>query len=247
MQALLRGRRGRAAAACGTGSRCRRPGGRAPCPRTAAPPRPRAGAARRGPCSASASSSIAASSSRDIGVPPAAARWASPSWSAPLLEVGDSPSPSSPSTPRLNSEKYTSKTVSNARWWRWCFTSVALSTALEHRRGRRWSMYSSARIASRFSVIDTGRPAVRSSCTNPWRTSSSESATPPTGRTPRIAVVRPSRRVRHLELLARLGDVGLVLEQHVQRLADHLGVDSLARGTAACGPSRWSPRSTAPS
>ena len=97
-------------------------------------------------------------------------------------------------------------------------------------------MCSTARIASRFSVIDTGSPAARSSCTKPWRTSSSVPARRRTG--PRaalrvIGVVRASRSAGHrqprprrrvsTQLLARLGDVGLVLEQHVQRLADHLG------------------------
>ena len=99
---------------------------------------------------------------------------------------------------------------------------------LEHRRGRRSATCSTARIASRFSVIDTGSPAVRSSWTNPWRTSSSEQRSRGAGVAPEtgMAVLRPQRRgVGHLQLLAGLGDVGLVLEQHVQRLADHLGVD----------------------
>jgi hypothetical protein len=39
-------------------------------------------------------------------------------------------------------------------------------------------MCSSARIASRFSVIDTGRPAARSSWTNPCNTSSMDPLAP---------------------------------------------------------------------
>ena len=80
-------------------------------------------------------------------------------------------------------------------------------------------------MASRFSVIDTGSPAVRSSWTNPWRTSSSVSDAPSRahGRSRRGQVTTAG--VGHLQLLAGLGDVGLVLEQHVQRLADDLGVD----------------------
>ena len=45
-------------------------------------------------------------------------------------------------------------------------------------------MYSIARMASRFSVIDTGSPAVRSSWTNPWRTSSSDSEAAAAGEAP---------------------------------------------------------------
>src|SRR5262245_64527091 len=39
------------------------------------------------------------------------------------------------------------------------------------------------------------------------------------------ALLAGARRRVDPELLARLGDVGLVLEQHVQRLAEHFGRD----------------------
>src|SRR5680860_1623085 len=93
-------------------------------------------------------------------------------------------------------------------------------------------------MASRFSVIDTGRPAARSSCTKPCRTSSIVASTG-------IATISPpaliaSRSLAQCttgasrpglvgdELLAGLDDVGLVLEEHVQRLADCLGIDLVA-------------------
>src|SRR5450756_2948200 len=71
------------------------------------------------------------------------------------------------------------------------------------------SMCSTARMASRFSVMETGRPALRSSWTKPWRTSSIGSGGVAGGH----------------QLLAGLGDVGLVLEEHVERVADDLGGD----------------------
>src|SRR4051812_40510975 len=91
------------------------------------------------------------------------------------------------------------------------------------------STCSSARIASRFSVIETGSPAVRSSCTNPWRKSSNVGWSPSIDGvgvgTLRIRSSDRAGAIGNLQLLARLHDVGLVLEQHVQRLADHLGGD----------------------
>src|SRR5262245_18771251 len=104
------------------------------------------------------------------------------------------------------------------------------------------SMCSTARIASRFSVIDTGSPAARSSWMKPCSTSSMDS------RSPVGASAGPNRDMASfsfvgfkwctaswracrqrptvdLELLAGLGDVRLVLEQHVERLADDLRVD----------------------
>ena len=79
-------------------------------------------------------------------------------------------------------------------------------------------------MASRFSVIDTGSPAARSSWTKPWRTSSIVA-----GASHGVGYASPLRAGRALgrvdQLLAGLGDVGLVLQQHVQRLADHLGRD----------------------
>src|SRR6516162_9750732 len=122
-------------------------------------------------------------------------------------------------------------------------------------------MCSSARIASRFSVIETGRPAVRSSWTKPCNTSSMcgsagsvavdpatwliaySSFAPSPGRTMipgrrhapfpfgRWAVasrLADDGRLVDAELLARLADVALVLQQHVQRVAEHLGRDLVA-------------------
>src|SRR6266496_698838 len=105
------------------------------------------------------------------------------------------------------------------------------------------STCSTARIASRFSVIDTGSPAARSSWMNPWSTSSIDSRSPTGGASmgPNLDMASfslsgfrwctASRRARRqrpavdLELLAGLGDVRLVLEEHVERLADQLGID----------------------
>src|SRR5262245_16857444 len=88
------------------------------------------------------------------------------------------------------------------------------------------SMCSTPRMASRFSVIDTGSPAARSSCTNPWSTSSMLCG--PAGAASVVIAGACSLRQRRAavdQLLARLGDVGLVLQQHVQGLADDLGRD----------------------
>src|SRR5260370_33743626 len=90
----------------------------------------------------------------------------------------------------------------------WCVTRVAQRAALNKSRSA-MSMCSTARIASRFSVIDTGRPALRSSWTNPWRTSSIGSGAVAGGH----------------QLLAGLGDVRLVLEENVEGVADDLGGD----------------------
>src|SRR5262245_42193094 len=105
------------------------------------------------------------------------------------------------------------------------------------------SMCSTARMASRFSVIDTGSPAARSSWMKPCSTSSIDSRSPDGGAStgPNLDMASfslagftwctASRRARRqrpaldLERLAGLGDVRLVLEQHVQRLADDLGID----------------------
>src|SRR5262245_29372741 len=111
-------------------------------------------------------------------------------------------------------------------------------------------MCSSARIASRFSVIDTGRPAVRSSWTKPCSTSSmcgsegSVAVEPPAwliaysslAPSPgRITVghhgsdsLADDGRLIDAELLARLADVALVLQQHVQRVAEYLRRDLVA-------------------
>ncbi len=117
----------------------------------------------------SASMSICASSSR-VRFPPPPPDPASPDIPSRSSSSRSKPSPSS-STPGLYSEKYTSKTVSNAFQWWWCFTSVAPSAALNTSRSA-MSTCSTARIASRFSVIETGKPADRSSWTKPWRRSS---------------------------------------------------------------------------
>src|SRR6266508_6182360 len=186
--------------------------------------------------------SIWASSSGETSpiAPPPCARMAS----MDSRSVGP---PSSPSPiPDAWSEKYTSKTVSKARQWWWFFTRVAPSAALNVPRSA-MSTCSTARMASRFSVIDTGSPAARSSWMNPCSTSSMESRSPAGGASvgPNLDMAsfsfagftwctasrsgwRSARRQRpalDLELLAGLGDVGLVLEEHVQRLADQLGVD----------------------
>src|SRR5215471_10272541 len=105
------------------------------------------------------------------------------------------------------------------------------------------STCSTARMASRFSVIDTGSPAARRSWMKPCSTSSIDSRSPAGGASagPNLDMASfsfagfrwctASRRARRqrpaldLELLAGLGDVRLVLEQHVQRLADDLGID----------------------
>src|ERR1017187_3762261 len=70
------------------------------------------------------------------------------------------------------------------------------------------SRCSRARIASRFSVIDTGSPAARSSWTKPLRTSSIGSGV-----------------AGGDELLAGLLDVGLVLQEHVEGVTDDVGGD----------------------
>src|SRR4051812_36520348 len=93
------------------------------------------------------------------------------------------------------------------------------------------SMCSTARIASRFSVMETGSPAARSSCTKPWRTSSIRAwKSPDAWSTPLRLPGRPAKALLRLlgdQLLASLGDVALVLQEHVQRLADHLRRDLL--------------------
>src|SRR5438067_2142620 len=66
-----------------------------------------------------------------------------------------------------------------------------------------------ASMASRFSVSETGSPAVRSSWMKPSKTSSTKSAS----------------GCRRGQLLGRLGDVGLVLQEDVQGLGGLLAVD----------------------
>ena len=94
---------------------------------------------------------------------------------------------------------------------------------LERRRARR-ATYSTARIASRFSVIETGRPAARSSCTKPCSTSSTCSP----GATARTRHFSTTVRAVDASSLRALAMSRLVLQQHVQRLAEHLGRDLVA-------------------
>ena len=140
---------------------------------------PRGGAARRGPCSCSAASSIAASSSRDIGVPPPPPWACRPGRSPSRRSSSASPSPSS-SPVEAGAEQRevdVEDGVERAAGGAGASPAWRSSTALNTSRSSMW-MCSIARMASRFSVIDTGSPAVRSSWTNPWRTSSSVSDAP---------------------------------------------------------------------
>src|SRR3954471_17801771 len=124
-----------------------------------------------------------------------------------------SPSPGEYSAPR--SEKYTSKTVSKDFQWAWFFTSVAASAYLNASRSSR-GMCWTASMASRFSVRLTGSPALRSSWMNPVNRSSMRTGPSSSGLLGRLG---------DRELLGGLGDVGLVLEQDVQRLLGLIGVD----------------------
>src|SRR5579859_2482353 len=139
-------------------------------------------------------------------------------------------------------EKYTSKMVSNAFQCALFLTSVAARAYLNASRSSS-GMCCTASIASRFSVRLTGSPAERSSWMNPARTSSIPPArwapAAPTLMAPRASGRTPLHPGRHRrlaarslghragELLARLGDVGLVLQQDVQRLFGLLGVDAV--------------------
>src|SRR5262245_54901143 len=71
-------------------------------------------------------------------------------------------------------------------------------------------MWVTASMASRFSVSDTGSPAARSSWMNPAIKSSTTT---------------PGLLGLDGELLGRLGDVGLVLQQDVERLFGLLSID----------------------
>src|SRR5690606_11541735 len=83
-------------------------------------------------------------------------------------------------------------------------------------------MCCTASIASRFSVRLTGSPALRSSTTNPANRSSIDEGVSPEMLT--VAVMGPCRLLDR-QLLGGLGDVGLVLEQDVERLLGGLLVD----------------------
>src|SRR5262245_16734084 len=192
--------------------------------------------------------SISASSSGVIWSPPPLpcipSAACSRSWSISSSRLPISSSPSSPmaySLPR--SEKYTSNTVSKARQC-WLFlTNVAASAYLNASRSSR-GMWRTAAIASRFSVRLTGSPASRSSWMKP--ASNDRIGTPVVGSAgsaiagssgtrcgtaplPRLAVGR--------ELLDRLGDVALVLEEDVDRGGRLLRVDVLdAEQNQGAGP-----------
>src|SRR5579884_1344368 len=88
--------------------------------------------------------------------------------------------------------------VSKARQWALFLTRVAARAYLKASRSS-MGMWRRASMASMSSVIDTGRPAARSSTMNPVRTSSN--------------VLAP---LGDRQFLGRLGYVALVLEQDVQ-------------------------------
>src|SRR5438067_12207095 len=116
--------------------------------------------------------------------------------------MSPSPSLSSMLYSEPRSEKYTSKMVSNAFQWALFFTNVAPRAYLNASRSSS-GMCLIASMASRFSVNETGRPAPLSS----W--------------------MKPERRSSISQFFGGLGDVGLVLEQDVQRLLGLLGIDVL--------------------
>src|SRR5579862_1916574 len=93
-----------------------------------------------------------------------------------------------------------SKAVSKACQWLADFTMVAPSAYLSASRSS-IGMWWTASAASRCSVSETGSPARRSSSTNPERRFSMPGASELAGRE---------------ELLGRLVDVALVLEQDVE-------------------------------
>src|SRR5258706_3703721 len=107
--------------------------------------------------------------------------------------------------------------------WSACLTSVADSAVLKAARSSSGT-YSSARMASRSSVMETGSPAARSSWTKP---DSRSSIRPGAGTSMVVGSLTgiPSSRSRLGDLQLLLGplDVALVLEEHVERAADHVG------------------------
>src|SRR5262245_21317597 len=118
--------------------------------------------------------------------------------------------------------KYTSNTVSKARQCALFFTSVAARAYLKASRSS-IGMWVTASMASRFSVSETGRPAARSSRMKPAMRSITSRSSP---------LLRLDG-----ELLGRLGDVGLVLQQDVERLLGLLGVDVVdAEEDESAGP-----------
>src|SRR2546423_4571148 len=102
--------------------------------------------------------------------------------------------------------------------WSACLTSVADNAVLNAARSSSGT-YSRARMASRFSVIETGNPAARSSWTNPDRRSSMRRG----AGTSMVVGSLTGSRLGDLQLLVGPLDVALVLEEHVERPADHVG------------------------
>src|SRR5438105_7451188 len=119
------------------------------------------------------------------------------------------------------SEKYTSKTVSNAFQGALLLTRVAASAYLKASRSSS-GMWRTASMASRFSVNETGNPAARSS----WMKPASRSIIV-AGSLIGSRAACPSRRLGHGQLLGGLGDVALVLEQDVEGGLGLVGVDAL--------------------
>src|SRR5437588_12901486 len=116
--------------------------------------------------------------------------------------MSPSPSLSSMLYSEPRSEKYTSKMVSNSFQWALFLTSGAPRAYLNASRSSS-GMCLIASMASRFSVSETGSPAPLSSWMNPESRSSIS------------------------QFFGGLGDVGLILQQDVQRLLGLLGVDVL--------------------
>src|SRR3984957_16166736 len=162
--------------------------------------------------------SISASSSGVIpSPPPPLCQERRCPWPAPCPEgcSASSPpssppsSPSAPPRPPVRTAKYTSKAVSKARPWDDDFTSVAASAYFKASRSSSGTCLT-ASAASRCSVSETGRPERRSSVTNPERRSSTDSA----------------RRDRQ-QLLGGPLNVGLILQEDVERVLGPSGVDRL--------------------
>src|SRR5271156_6730675 len=130
-------------------------------------------------------------------------------WSL-SVSPSSSPSPSPSAVPApVRTAKKTSKAVSKARQCEDDFTKVAASAYFRLSRSSR-GMCLTASAASRCSVSETGSPARRSSVTKPERRSSTGSA-----------------RRRRQQLLGGPLNVGLILQQDVQRLLGAGGVDRL--------------------
>ena len=246
-QLLEHRRRGRGSAACGTGSTCRRPAGPAPCRRSAARP------GGPGPASAPRRRSSAPGSAARPA--PRASASPSPRRPRPCPRPGAS-APASRATSRRarrrrrrcctpgragrSRPRTPSRTPASAR----CSSPASPPSAYLNASRSSSGMCCTASIASRFSVSYTGSPASRSSSMNPASSSS-------IGR--RLARRRSRRhgslRPRRVELLGRLGDVGLVLEQDVERLLGRAARRScsMPSSTQRAGPVERLATPTAPS